>query len=90
MRLIYFLLVVVLLSGCASARGFWIGAAGGPLAVDEYVHDEVKIMEPEIHVKVAVHQGILISTAFVLWPFSAAYAGASGLYGVYKFHTEGK
>jgi len=78
------------LTGCAASRGFWTGAMGGPQVVDMFVHDEVNIEEPEVHLKLTAHQALLASTAFVLWPLAAAYGGASGIYGAYQFHTKGK
>ncbi len=90
MKKLLILTNLVLLSGCATSRGFLTGVVGGPLAVDEYVHNEANNQSPSLAIKVGVHEATLISTTLVLWPFAAAYGMASGIYGAYQFTVNQK
>ena len=86
-----FCLGLLLLQGCAGVRGFTTGALSGTGVVDEVVNGTinesyVNTNSVEFNTKMWTHRAILISTSLVLWPFAAAYGGASGLYGAYKFH----
>lgn len=86
-RYSYYLLIgFLVISACAPTRGFIVGALGGPQIVDEEVQRQYN--EESIHssVKAMVHQSLIISTCYVLWPFTAAYGAASGLYGAYEFY----
>ena len=79
------LLSVFLLSGCAASRGFLVGAFGGIPTVDEAIHKEYDPDSLHTNLKVFGHQGMIISTSYVLWPLAAAYGGVSGIYGAYQF-----
>lgn len=85
-RIISTLLISSALAGCAMTRGFYVGMVGGPQAVDEMIHDEYSPNLLKSILKVSTHQALLISTAYVLWPLTASWAGVSGIYGAYEFH----
>lgn len=82
--------LALFLSGCAAERGFITGSLSGPAAVDEAIHGEFDPTYVETNLKVWTHRGILIGTGVVLWPLAAAYGGASGIYGAYKYHKHFK
>jgi len=69
----------------AASRGFMAGVVGGPMMVDEYKNEEFQ--EGSLHSsgKHFAHMTAMITTVPVLWPFTAAYGGASGLYGAYTY-----
>jgi hypothetical protein len=90
-RILFSTVLAFALTGCAASRGFVTGMFSGPGVVDEavnYKHKVVDTASAEFNGKMWTHRAILISTGLVLWPFAAAYGGASGVYGAYKYDKE--
>lgn len=84
---IIFGVVTIILQGCAASRGFMAGAIGGPMAVDEYTHGEFIKGSFHSEFKPFAHGTLAIAIAAFAWPVAVTYAGCSGLYGAYQFHT---
>ena len=76
---------MLILSGCAAAKGFLAGAVGGVPYVDEVRHGEVQPGSGHTELKVFGHQSVVVWAAYGLWPLAAAYGSASALYGAYQF-----
>ena len=85
-RILSLLVGVALVSGCAVTRGFITGATAGVQTVDEIVNG--KYQEGSFHsaAKGFAHGSLMMGTVTVLWPVTAAVAGASGIYGAYQFY----
>ena len=72
-------------SGCVATRGFMTGVTGGPMIIDEIRHGEFDTKTAHTAGKSFAHMAGILTTIPVLWPLSAAYGTASGLYGAYHF-----